>query len=93
MAHGTCLFDGPERRSIATLKVVASTAVSVIVPAMRLEVVPVGARFAMSVRPGAPALAADPAGVGAALELLEADEQAASVEATTARAAHERGRM
>jgi hypothetical protein len=93
MAHGSCLLDGPDRRSIVTLKLEASTGVSVIVPDMRLDVVPVGATLAIHAWPGGPALAAEPAGVGDALELVEADEQPASVKTMTASAANEHGRM
>jgi len=101
MAHGSCLFPGAERRSIVTLKVLASTGVSEMVPDIRLLVDPVGERLAVSGRPGAAAAAGAPAGVAAPLELLELDAQPASakasvkasVNATTAGPATEGGRI
>src|SRR5215471_6943293 len=93
MAHGSCLFPGAERRSKVTLKVLASTGESVMVPDIRLLVEPVGDRLAVNVRPGAVAPAGAPAAVGAALELVELEAQAASAIETMVSAASDCARM
>lgn len=93
IAHGSCLFAGAERMSMVTLKVLASTGASVTVPDIRLLVEPVGERLAVNVRPGAVVAAGVPAGVGAALELVELEAQAASAIETMVSAASDCARM
>ena len=83
MAQGTCALFGPERMSIVTLYVVASSGTIVTVPDMWLDVAPVAPSVAMYCRRGA--LDA-PAGVGEAVVAVEALDDPDAHAAARARA-------
>ena len=89
MAHGTCALFGPKRMSIDTVYELASSGASVIVPDMRLDVVPVEASVVMYWRR---AVAGAPAGVGEAVVVEELDDPDAHA-AASARAKSGKERM